>query len=156
MQDAGRGDEAECVRRRVGCFGHLGAVGAAMEDREGGDDRRGDGQRRLVGEGDAEAEHHSRKRDAGLDGGQRDADHPEGATERHDEREGDRQHPDRRGAEEHAPEADGDHGDHVVGTEDRMREAADEAPGRAVAGMGQRRRGQEERRGRHGGEGGRA
>ena len=51
--------------------------------------------------------------------------------DRHHQRERHRQHPDRRGAELRAPEADGDHGEDVVESRDRVTEPDEEAGGLA-------------------------
>ena len=64
-----------------------------------------------------------------------DAEH---AADRHHQRKHDRQDEDRGRAEERAPQPDRHHRRDVIGPEQRMREAADEAAGHA-AGMRQRR-----------------
>ena len=66
--------------------------------------------------------------------------------QRHHQREDDRQQPDRRRPEERAPQTDRHHRHHVIGPEQRMREAADETAGHA-AGVGEGgRAGQEHQR----------
>jgi hypothetical protein len=110
-----------------------------VEDGDGGHQPRGDGQRRPPGRRHRETERQRRQCDPGFHARQRDAEQAEEPTERHDQREGYRQEPQRRCAELRAPQADRDHGEHVVEPGDRVRESGQEAGGLSLLNVRERR-----------------
>ena len=92
----------------------LGAVRVAVEDREERDDRRGDRERRLRFAGNHQTKEQRRESNPDLNAGERDADETDESAHGHHHRERHRQQPDGGRAELRAPQADGDHREHVV------------------------------------------
>ena len=141
MQHSGRDHKAHRKRDGVGADRKLGTMGMTVEDRECCHQHCRDPERRLGGERHHRAKHDGRHRDANLDAGKRYAEHAKGSRNGHHQWKHDRQQPDRGRAQERAPQSDGHHRDHMVGSEDRVHEAPHEVDGNARFRMSERRGG---------------
>ncbi len=102
-------------------------MGVSVEDGEEADHSARDPERGFRREGNHESEEDGGEGDAGFHARERDAHDAERAAEGHDDRKCDGQEPDGGSAEVGAPEADGDHGGHVVEAIQRMQEAVGES-----------------------------
>jgi len=92
-----------------------------VEQREAGRERHAGGHRPLASGGDQEAQHQHRQGDGGLDLRQYDARPGQPAAHHHRADKGRGHGPQRPPALLCRPQADGDHGEQVVETQQRMR-----------------------------------
>ncbi len=119
MQQRGRGDEAGAIGQRAGGT-DLAAMRMTMEQREGADDGGADTGREAHSGRDQQAEGDDGGENRGLDEGQCDAGECQHEAKRHAADKGER-HADQRAATDlEGPDADGDHGEDMVGTEERV------------------------------------
>ena len=81
------------------------------------------------------AEQNGGRSDPVLDARNRHAHEPEHSAHRHDQRKRNRQHPDGGGAKLRAPQANGDHRQHVVQSRDRMKKSGQKTGGLALLHM---------------------
>jgi hypothetical protein len=135
MEERGRQHEARGVDHAGGVLRHLGAVGMAVEDREQGDQSRGDGERDIGPKRHDSAEHDHRGGDAQLNERHWHAGNAECAAGRHDQDEARWHEPERAAAELPGEDTDGDHRQNVVEPAERMREAVHETVPVADPGM---------------------
>ena len=131
VQAAGRDDEPDAVQQAALAGRQFRAVSVAMKDGEEADQ---DSRKR---EWRADFEHHGcaqqdgRGGDAILDSRERYAHQAEHSAERHHHRESHRQNPNGRAAQLRAPEADGNHRQHVIETGDGVLKAGEKTFGLA-------------------------
>ncbi len=144
VQHPSRGHETQAVEQAVGARRKFRAVGVAMEYRE----RRGQQPGCPIGRSGLEqhhrAQHQGGEGDAEFDARQRHAEQSEQAAQGHHHGKGDRQQPDRPSPELCAPQAHGDHGEHVVEAGHGMPEAHEEAGRFTAEGVCGRRRSREQ------------
>ena len=133
VKEDGGGDEAKAVGESAGVGGDFGAVGETVEGGEESGETETGGERQAFGEGDHEAEGEEGGGDHLLHAGGNDAVLAEDGGESHDADEGGGDEPTGASAELGGPDADGDHGEKMVETEDGVGEAAGKIPGEVVA-----------------------
>lgn len=120
-----RDHEAEAELQCAG-GAEFAAVGMAVEEGEDADDGSGRRDGQADGGGDQQAETDDGSKNRGLNEGQADARDGERKAERHRADEGGRNGEKRAATDLRGPEADGDHGEDVVSTEQRMRNTGHE------------------------------
>jgi hypothetical protein len=114
MQASGGDYESHAVEQATLSGRQFGAVGVSVKDGEDRDDSRGDRERRAKFKHDSNSQQNGGSGDAVFDAGERDAHETEHAAESHDHGKCNWQRPDCRRAELCSPQADSDHGEHVV------------------------------------------
>ena len=144
MQSGGGKDEAGGVEVAGSGGGHFRAVGETVEEGENADDGSARPEREADGEGDEKTKKENGGEDAGFHHGKLEARHAEDAAESHHANEAGGNGPDGAAAELGGPEADGDHGEEVIQTEDGVGDAVGEAVEMSGTGVRVRQRGQSE------------